>query len=67
MPRRAIANGVRPISSRSLKRTLPPRGGIRPMMASSVVVLPMPFRPRSATACPLAISKDTSQRTVVSP
>src|SRR5213596_1185516 len=27
MPRRAMANGVRPISSRSLKRTLPPRGG----------------------------------------
>ncbi len=48
MPAREIWLGGSPTSSLPLNLMLPLRGGVRPMMERMVVVLPMPFRPRSA-------------------
>ena len=47
------------VMSRSLKRTWPRRGGVKPMMERISVVLPMPFRPRMPTTWPFSIRSET--------
>ena len=52
--------GLRVMSFPS-KVTVPPFDGSRPVMVCSVVVLPAPFAPMSATTSPSCTSKDTSR------
>src|SRR5439155_1309730 len=49
------------------KRTRPPRGRTTPMIESSVVVLPAPFRPISVTTSPSPTASETPCRTCASP
>ena len=46
-----------------LKRMVPARGGVSPMIDRSVVVLPAPFRPRSTVISPAGTAKETSRST----
>ena len=43
--------------------TVPPCGGVMPMMARMVVVLPMPLRPSRVTISPRLTSSPTSNST----
>ena len=52
--------GLRVMSFPS-KVTVPPFDGSRPVMVCSVVVLPAPFAPMSATTSPSFTSKETSR------
>ena len=52
--------GLRVMSLPS-KVTVPPFDGSRPVMVCSVVVLPAPFAPMSATTSPSFTSKETSR------
>src|SRR5262249_41257984 len=53
--------------SRSLKRTAPARGGVRPMIERRVVVLPAPLRPSSTVICPGGTANETSRSTWLLP
>src|SRR5207245_2660834 len=67
MPRCAISwLGSRVMSSPE-NRIRPRRGRANPMIERMSVVLPMPFRPRSATAVPGRTSRETTWRTWESP
>ena len=46
---------------------LKPRGGVSPVTARRVVVLPMPLRPSSATTSPAPTSRSTPNRTWLAP
>jgi hypothetical protein len=50
-----------------LKRTLPARGGLSPMIERSVVVLPAPLRPSSTVIAPGETSNDTPRSTWLLP
>src|SRR4051812_12361036 len=67
MPQRAIAFDESPISSRPSNCTEPARRLTIPMMDLSVVVLPPPLRPTSATTSPARTSKVTPCRMCDSP
>ncbi len=66
-PARAIVIMSRPTSSTPSRVTLPLRGRSQPTIDLSVVVLPTPLRPSSATVSPAPISSDTSRSTWLSP
>ncbi len=55
-----------PVMSRSLKRTVPWRGGVNPMIERISVVLPAPLRPRIATTSPAPIVSETPWSTWLS-
>ena len=67
MPARAFSIIERPASSAPSSFTLPVRGGTQPTIDLSVVVLPTPLRPRSATVSPAPIVSETPRRTWLSP
>ena len=52
MPLREIASGARRSIGSPNSRTLPVRGGRKPMMVFMQVVLPAPLRPSSASTRP---------------
>ena len=52
-----------PADRAAAKRTVPPRAGSSPMIARTVVVLPMPLRPSRASTSPSATERDTSNNT----
>ena len=66
-PPATIAAGVAPSSRRPSSSTRPPRSGMRPEIARSVVVLPAPFEPMSATISPARTSSETPRTAVMSP
>ena len=67
MPARAMRSGA--LASMRLPRNsmLPARAGVRPMMERTVVVLPMPLRPSSATTSPGRISRSMPNSTWLDP
>jgi hypothetical protein len=62
-----MRNGGSPASERPPSVIFPERGGTRPMMLLSVVVLPAPFRPSRQTTSPSATSSERSYRMWLSP
>ena len=66
-PRRAIRWTFAPAISFPWNRTLPERGGVRPMMDRNVVVFPAPLRPIRHTVSPCATSRETPKRTWLVP
>ncbi len=67
MPARAIVIISLPASSASPSLTLPLRGRTQPTIDFSVVVLPAPLRPSSATVSPFAICRETDRKMWLSP
>ena len=65
-PSRTIFSVARPVTSLSPIRTRP-RGLSIPEMARSVVVLPAPLAPSSATVSPSPTLNDTSSSTFTGP
>lgn len=61
-PIRAMRKGSMPVMSTPLKRICPLCGGVRPMIELMVVVLPIPFLPRRATAHDLCTLRDNPWR-----
>jgi hypothetical protein len=66
-PRRAISCVGARVTSSPSNTTLPRRAGVRPRIARSVVVLPAPLGPSSATTSPAATPSETPNSTCVSP
>ena len=64
---REMRCGSRPAMSHPLYRMVPLRGGLRPVIEQSVVVLPAPLRPSSATTSPSATFSDRPWRMWPSP
>ena len=56
-----------PLIRRPSSSTVPRRSGRRPQIARSVVVLPAPFEPISATISPWRTSSETPRMAVMSP
>jgi hypothetical protein len=46
---------------------MPARAGVSPMMERTVVVLPMPLRPRRLTISPAAMASETPKSTWLRP
>ncbi len=65
-PRRARLNSGALVTS-SLKRTSPAIGGSSPESVSSVVVLPAPFGPMSATTSPGSTLRSSPRTTAMPP
>src|SRR3982075_4235180 len=67
--RSAMSCGRKPtrLSSRQVIDPERPCGGVRPMMERMKVVLPIPFRPSSATISPAPTSSETPRTTIASP
>ena len=61
-PRWLIRNGCRWVTGSPSKWISPREGRTSPMMVLSVVDLPAPFRPSSATTSPEETRNDTSAR-----
>jgi hypothetical protein len=57
----------RPAISSPASFTLPLRGGTQPTIDLSVVVLPAPLRPSSATVSPAPTESETERRMWLSP
>lgn len=66
-PRWATRYGGRPVIACPSKAAVPPQHGSSPMMAETVVVLPMPLRPSSASTSPAPTDSDTSNSTWLPP
>ena len=67
MPARATRYGAQPVISVPAKRTRPPLGGTRPMIAFSVVLRPEPLRPSRAATSPSATSRSMPWRAMLLP
>jgi hypothetical protein len=57
-----MRKGAHPVTGIPAMWTLPERGGTSPSIERISVVLPIPFRPMSATASPSATEKSTPCR-----
>ena len=66
-PRRARSCAGRRVISAPSSMMRPPRAAISPVMAFTVVVLPMPLRPSSETASPAPMSRSTPCSTCPAP
>jgi hypothetical protein len=67
MPAWATRKDGRPPRGFRSKVTAPALGGTMPMIERTVVVLPMPLRPRSVTTSPARTANDTPNSTWLAP
>ncbi len=67
MPRRTIASGPSPAIDCPSNRMSPDAGALRPEMVRSVVDLPAPLEPSSATTLPCSTDKVTPRSASISP
>ncbi len=67
MPTRPLRSGVQRSVEVSPSRMLPVRGAVKPVMTSSIVVLPAPFGPISPSTSPGASVKLTVSRAMTPP
>jgi hypothetical protein len=67
MPARTISLGARRVMSRPSKRIVPAAAFTKPLIARSVVVLPAPLAPISATISPSPTVSETSSSAVMRP
>src|ERR1700687_2174878 len=63
----AMAEGGKPPIDRPSRRMLPLLGASTPMLDRSVVVLPAPLRPSSATTSPCSIRSESPNKTWEAP
>jgi len=66
-PSLTIVRGLKPAIGLPSNRIEPARGATRPEIARSVVDLPAPFEPNSATTAPSSIVNETPRKASISP
>jgi hypothetical protein len=67
MPAARTRGGLAPVKFSPSNIREPARGGTRPEIARSVVLLPAPFAPISATSWPALTSSETPRSAVMPP